>query len=194
MYAHTSGAANLIPCVECGGLVSTQARVCPHCRKPSPLGTPCMLCGHPVRSTDLIRAHHLIGHHQCIKQHFVVPASATCLDCGAPLTDLQLWPIRPGESPAERVCHQCGREDPLGGVEACSFCGLLIYDFQIRVEGRLRGYAPREFDTCHVLHDFCVATGLAGAYFDYEMQARRRLRGRLSAWAMRVFMGETSDR
>ncbi len=194
MYSYTSGAPKLVPCVDCGHAVSTRAAICPRCRSAAPLGLPCMFCGQPVRGEDLIKTHLLVCHRQCLASHFAIPRAASCPDCGTSLAHLKLPIVGASGVLAEQLhCPGCGCRTPLGGTEMCSFCGQLVYDFQVRVDGRPRRYAPQQFDTKHVLHGFCVETGLASSCFDYPGQRPRGIRGKLSAWAARVLLGEPED-
>lgn len=154
-----------------------------------------MFCGQPVRSEDLVKTHLLVCHRQCLVSHFVIPRATSCPDCGTSLAHLTL-PIAgtAGALPEQLHCPGCGCRSPLGGTEMCSFCGQLIYDFQVRVEGRLRGYALQEHDSRHVLHEFCATSGLAVSFFDRPGQAPRGLRGKLGAWAVRVLLGAPAGR
>ena len=195
MFASQNGVSRLTPCVECGHLVSVTAAVCPRCKGTAPLGLPCMLCGKPIRAEELVRAHLLVCHRQCLLSRFVIPASATCPDCGVSLSDLKLAiTTGPEASPGQLGCPGCGHHSPLGGAEMCSFCGLLIYNFQKQVEGRFRGYAPKEIDSRHVLHDFCAATGLAGGRVGPPAPNQRGFGDKLGAWVMRVLLGAPDDR
>ena len=195
MCCNTPRIPKLVPCVYCGHRVSVSATACPKCKRVAPLGLPCMLCGKPIRSEDMFKTYLLVCHRQCLSHRFTIPASASCPDCGVPLTPPELCVVGdPDAAFRELACAACGRRGPLGGTEACSFCSLLVYNFQVRVEGRFRGYAPEEFDSRHVLHDFCVATGLATGSFDYDAQTPRGLRGKVGAWVLRAIERAKSER
>lgn len=136
---------NLVPCHECGQLISPNSSSCVKCESYHPFAR-CRLCGKAIKPSEAFHPnvysllHEIVFFHfECVRRMLPVPRGIACPDCGAslesqcPVADsIELrWnytltiPI---------TCNVCGNTDPWGlGLYSggdgvfCSWCGFRVF-------------------------------------------------------------------
>lgn len=126
----------LIKCVHCSKMVSSECKTCPHCDRDFPKGYCCYLCGKFDSPKNLLKhgayyyyPHRPHGIHQeCLVVLYHNSPSVGCALCGYKLdfdtpakvlkSIQQLW--------SGRNCPSCGALDLLKGLNECGQCNLPI--------------------------------------------------------------------
>ena len=151
----TRTSPGLVPCHECGQLISPKSASCIKCKSPNPFAL-CVLCFEPARPSEAVPAHpperrgvrgHL--HLQCVCAILSRPKiRISCPDCGALLESqcsvgdpIELR-FRSTDVPSR--CQDCGNPDPWG-ARNCSWCALRIF----------RGYPVHSDSASDDMHEFC---------------------------------------
>lgn len=124
--------SNLVPCHECGALISPTSSRCVKCRSDGPHAI-CPLCQKPVKPSLGVRGPSCsYVHPECIRQLLPIYDFA-CRDCGASLKS-QLSSTDPVVLRTDRafyeklkrsVCRECGKPTAWGGWP-CEACGLYM--------------------------------------------------------------------
>ncbi len=125
----------LSKCIECGGLVSSQASQCPRCSSRYPLGVKCIVCCQTLKRSEALKLTKEYGgaenrvsvkffHYSCheqISQIRIGRARTSCPTCHAPIEF---------DTASSVNCHNCGQIIPTNlanpSVAHCCYCGFLL--------------------------------------------------------------------
>jgi F0F1-type ATP synthase assembly protein I len=136
--------ATLVKCIECGGLVSSQASQCPRCTTNYPLGVKCIVCSQTLKRSVAIKITKEYGgaenrisikffHRDCHAQVSQVKLSRSRTSC--PVCKLAIE----FDTGSSVTCHNCGHnfstklQDPSLGT--CCYCGFhLNKNLEVKVK------------------------------------------------------------
>lgn len=125
--------ANLLKCMECGGMVSSQASQCPRCTTNYPFGVKCVVCCQNLKRSEALKKTKEYGgaenqievkffHEACyqqVSQLRLGRSRITCHVCQNPIDF---------NTSSTVSCYNCGQEirthfqDP--SFAPCCYCGL----------------------------------------------------------------------
>jgi hypothetical protein len=132
--------STLIPCHECGAIISRDAGVCVRCGSRDPYAF-CSICKEAVKPScaendNGVRRVQRYGyyeyyHHDCVRR-LPIPKSFRCNHCGAsldsriPTTDPLRFCFDFFTAVSNGPCPQCGNPKPLQ-FEGCHICKLPLF-------------------------------------------------------------------
>lgn len=125
--------ATLLKCVECGGLVSSQASQCPRCTTCYPFGVKCIVCCQSLKRSEAVKITKEYGgaenrisvkffHADCHAQVSQIKISRSSTSCPVCKAAIEF------DTGSLLTCHNCGHEfatklkDPSFG--SCCYCGF----------------------------------------------------------------------
>lgn len=127
--------ATLLHCIECGGIISSQACECPRCQTPYPFGVKCAVCCQVVKRSEAIKTVKDYGetsqpsivryfHSACYKQVSQVRVGRSRTSCPTCRHPIEF------ETSSSITCPNCGHqistklENP--SFANCCYCGFPV--------------------------------------------------------------------
>jgi len=155
--------ADLVPCLDCGQLISPTANSCPKCKSTYPRGIHCLVCHahwYSARSepkyfpvsqalTKPDDVGNLLGYHpECVERVLKVPDNVACADCGVTINKLWDWKTLFNSKDWYGPCPECGRS-VLMSVRRHRYC----HDCELPI---LFWHKCITTDDWSSYHDFCL--------------------------------------
>lgn len=177
---------NLIPCVDCGQLISRTAAQCPNskCKSEYPRGIYCRVCSSSVEYLSEYLAesqpfpvgqaltkgsgYSLVGYHpECVQRVLKVPDDFACADCGMPIAKLWDWERLFNSKDLDGSCPECGKPNLIAGRRTTGPVGLgsvtygLMYCYGCKLPillwHKLKIQSFGIGEESNLYHDFCLA-------------------------------------
>lgn len=157
--------AQLIKCIECGGEISSEAGICPHCRTHFPKNTICVVCTKIGRVSDMRVCGKYYMHEACIAE--INQCQYSCPVCRNLITT---------QDNAWHGCTKCGH--PIETV-SCRYCeNYLIKYFAVELSKKDGfGFAHKACYTSRHSSSSCfIATAALGSPLAPEVKTLQTFR------------------
>lgn len=157
--------ATLEKCIECGGLVSSQAAECPRCSTRYPLGVKCVVCGKMLRRSAAIKVSKDYGdiglptsvkffHYDCHQQVSQVRVSRSRTSCPVCRHSIEF------DTSSSVSCPNCGQKFPTHlknpSFAPCCYCGFpLNKNLEVAVKEVQRQYLDGWVTETVYAHKIC---------------------------------------
>ncbi len=127
--------ATLDKCIECGGLVSSQASQCPRCLTPYPLGVKCAVCCKILKRSEALKVKKNYGeigiptsvrffHYSCHQQVSQLRTSRSRTSCPVCKHPFEF------DTSSSITCPNCGQAFPTHlknpSYAPCCYCGFTL--------------------------------------------------------------------